>query len=548
MNFVKIDLIGRYQEIGSQIMSFNKARQKKFRLDLFYRQTEQVLVSRSVKFVLVERHKDFSVPPFGALEEIRSALQRLTRAGKDVYYYAPEYNSSDCVLASACSHRIMHPLGQVFFKGMAMPSLFFKNFLDNHEVDVTVIRRDRYKSSADNLRSEKYDKHAREQYQALIDGAVSSMRETLTGSSDESGGFTSEIIDEMISGRMYTAPEALKAKLVDELRTVDDLLNEWAKKKIKKRLVKKPGSLFSFIPKVAVLVFEGMIVDGDNRRDPLFGQAIGDRHMIRIIRALRKNRRIKAVIFRINSGGGSATASENILRELEALHKKKPLVISMGPVAGSGGYWISTTGQRLFALPTTITGSIGVITLYFNLAKLLQKHGITTDCIKHGDSADLGSAYRQITEKEYKMVDNMVEFLYQEFIDRVAKIRKLAPEKVDELAKGRLWLGKDAAGHDLVDQVGGLHDAITHVKNDILKVKKVRISFEPRQPFILRFLSRRPAEAKTGSGDVFSSLADMGTADPGLASSLELARAGLSVHGQMLFQDLFLSRIISGKG
>ena len=325
------------------------------------------------------------MPAFGGLEEIRAALQRLTDAGKEVYYYAPEYDSSDCFLSSACSRRVLHPLGKVSFLGKAISSVFFKKLLDKYSVDVTVIRRDRYKSAADSFRGEKYDEYARRQYQDLLDGLVESMRKAITGSSKSNGnkGFSEKILDEMLDGRIFTAPEALEAGMVDDLRTIDDLTNQWHAEKIRRKSSGKVLGRFGSGARVAVLVFEGMIVEGGSRRSPVFGQAIGDRPMVKLIRNLRRSRKIKAVIFRINNNGGSAVASENILRELVALHKTKPLVISMGPVAGSGGYWISTTGRRLFALPTTITGSIGVLSILFNLSKLLYKHGLTTDSIKH---------------------------------------------------------------------------------------------------------------------------------------------------------------------
>lgn len=544
MRYVKIELSGKYQEIGSRTISPGRTKQKHFRFDLFYSQIEGILESRSIQHVLIDRQTGFSVPAFGGLEEIRAAFQRLAESGKELYYYAPEYNSFDCVLSSACKHRILHPLGQVSFLGMAMPSLFLKKLLDKYEVDVTVIRRDRYKSGADNLRTDKYDKYARQQYTTLLDGAVSSMRGAVSNSPGTTRGFTSKALDDMIGGRIFTAPEALEAEMVDELGTLDDLTSKLAKKRIKRKLIKRIRFRIGFVPRVVVLVFEGMIIDGEDRRDPVFGQAIGDRTMIKYIRALRKNPRVKGVVFRINSPGGSATASENILRELKALHEKKPLVISMGPVAGSGGYWISATGRRLFALPTTITGSIGVLSLYFNIGKLLEKYGITADCIKHGESADMGSAYRSLTDKEHKTVDNIVEFLYQEFINRVATIRKMSPEKVHEIAEGRLWLGQEAVRQNLVDEVGGLYDSISHIK-EILKVKKVKVSFEPRQPFIVRLLEQRRKAANKGALQEFPLMAG-GPEETGFSMPQEIARACLSFHGKLLFQDPLLSQFFSG--
>jgi protease IV len=563
MRFVKLELSGKYQEIGSQVTRLGKARQRHFRFDLFYAKIEHIIECRSIQRILVERKKSFSVPAFGGLEEIRSALQRLSEAGKDVYYYSPEYDLSDCVLSSACKHRILHPLGQVTFLGLAVQSVFFRKMLETHEIAVTVIRREKYKGAGDQLRTDKFDEYAREQYQALLDGTMAFLRDRITSSPEnpEPRGFTKEILDEMIGGRIFTAPESLEAKMVDELRTPDDLTNEWVKNKYKEKKVRKPLFMLSSHPKIAVLVFEGMIVDGNNSSHPLFGQAIGDRPMIRSIRALRKNSRVKGVIFRINSGGGSATASENVLRELIALHKVKPLVVSMGPVAGSGGYWIGTTGRRLFALPTTMTGSIGVLALFFNISRLLHKHGITTDRIRHGESADLGSSLRQLTEKEHRMVDNLIGFLYKEFISRVADFRKMTSEQVLELAQGRLWLGQEAVNHNLVDETGGLHDAIAHLK-EILKVKKVRIKFEPRQTYLMRILDRpgvaallRGEESAVGATDfpgdtplmhLLDLNSDEGAGEKEKIIFISIIRACLSLHGRVLLMDPYLSRLMSG--
>ncbi len=559
MNFIRIILSGKYKETGPVVMRLAKPVPKPyFRFDMFYEQVESILASRTIRHVLVERRKDFSAPAFGALEEIRAGLERLKKAGREVHYYAPEYTATDCMLSSACQHRILHPLGSISFRGMAVSSLFFRKLLDKYEVDVTIIRRDRYKNSADRLRTEQFDKYAREQYQAITSGVVDTMRKAveMPSGSDKKKGFTKETLENMLDGRTYTADEALEAGMVGELRTLHDLLDEWKKKRYRERFVGKvlrlrPG------PRVVVLVFEGMIVDGPNRNHPLFGQAAGDSLMVKQIRALRKNKRVRGVIFRINSPGGSPTASENILRELEALNREKPLVVSMGPVAGSGGYWIAGTGRRMFALPTTLTGSIGVITLFFNLVQLLEKYGITTDCVKEGESADLGSALRPMTGKEKKSISHTVDFLYDAFIKRVAENRKLTQEKVRELGEGRLWLGKDAVRRKLVDQTGGLHEAIAHMK-ELLRTRKVSIRFKPRQPLLMRMLGKRFAAGKQGAWfaeqfagiqpGIEGGLPDMPFGDAGLHEQgvpLSLARACLSVHGQMFLSDNLLFELFS---
>ena len=564
--YEKLELKGTYREIGVQVIARSDlAPHKNFRFDFFYEQIERILAQKMISRVIVHRWENFHAPAFGGLEEIRAALQRLTDAGKEVYYYAPEYDSGDCFLASACSHRILHPLGKVSFLGKAMSSVFFKKLLDKYSVDVTVIRRERYKSAADSFRGEKYDEYAREQYQELLDGLMKSMRQALVSSSVSKGkaGFSEEILDEMLSGRIYNAPDALEAGMVDDLCTVDDLTNKWNTEKVKKR---SPGMVlgrFGSGAKVAVLVFEGMIAEGGNRRSPVFGQALGDRPMVQLIRKLRKSKKTRAVIFRINSNGGSAVASENILRELVALHKTKPLVISMGPVAGSGGYWISTTGRRLFALPTTITGSIGVISILFNLSDFLRQQGLTTDFIKHGESADIGSALRPLTDKEKEMIEENIDFLYKKFLDLVAGFRNLSAGKIHELGEGRLWLGKEAVDRGLVDEPGGLYDAIAHTKG-ILKAKNVRVRFYPRQPYIFRLIARRNAsnneksesragifQMTNGSGGLERALATLLTSplsdatEPGHGILNEIADTCLSVHGRPLFVDPSLFQFLS---
>ncbi len=567
--YAKLELKGTYREIGVQVIARSDlAPHKNFRFDFFYEQIERILAGKSITRVIVHRWENFHAPAFGGLEEIRAALQRLTDAGKEVYYYAPEYNAADCFLASACSHRILHPLGKVSFLGKAISSVFFKKLLDKYSIDVTVIRRDRYKSAADSFRGEKYDEYAREQYQDLLDGLVESMRKVVTSSSKSNGnkGFSEKILDEMLDGRIFNAPEALEAGMIDDLRTIDDLTNKWNAEKFK---MKSPGGVlgrFGSGAGVAVLVFEGMIVEGGNRRSPVFGQAMGDRPMVKLIRKLRKSSRIHAVIFRINSNGGSAFASENILRELVALNKEKPLVISMGPVAGSGGYWISTTGRRQFALRTTITGSIGVLSILFNLSDLLRKQGLTTDCIKYGESADIGSALRPLTDKEKKMIDENIDFLYKKFLDRVAEFRNMPAGKIHELGEGRLWLGKKAVDRGLVDESGGLYDAIVHIK-DIIKAKKVRVRFYPRQPYLFRLIARKTAsnneKAESLTNCFFPVIYGNGLPERTLTSFLsgspfekattdheilnEIAYACLSVHGRPLFIDPSLLQFVSGE-
>lgn len=541
MRYAKIELNGKYSEIGPGTVNFmSRPSEKLFRFDRFYEKVEKIMASRKIQRVLVYRREDFVLSPFGAAEEVRAALKRLVESGKEVYYYACEYGYTDFILSSVCQNRILHPLGRVSFSGIAMPSLFFKNLLDKYEVDVTFIRRDRYKSSFDMLRTEKYDEYNRKQLEDMVDGAVEHIINIITEEKEDGGvsKFKKEQLERMLEGEILTAPEALESGIAKRLCTCDDLTDEWKKEKIKFADIKKLKGRFGSGDRIVVLVCEGMIDDGEDKNNPIYGKVVGDRTMVKSIRAARKDKNVKAVVFRVNSGGGSATASANILSELKALDKKKPLVISMGPVAGSGGYEISATGRKLFALPTTVTGSIGVLSLYFNFSKLFQKHGITTDCVKKGEFADLGSAFRPLAKKEYEALDKIIEFFYDEFINVVSEARGIEPDKLRELAQGRLWLGKDAHERDLVDAQGGLFEAIEHAAT-LIGAKRKRVEFRPAGPFLAKLLNRKSADVISGvftSGNFYSENILKGVAE-----------SCLSVHNRPMAWDPLLGKMVTGE-
>jgi protease-4 len=206
-----------------------------------------------------------------------------------------------------------------------------------------------------------------------------------------------------------------------------------------------------------VIYAEGAIVDGDGG----VGQVGGDRFS-RELRRLRQDDRVKAIVVRVNSPGGSATASEHIRRELRLAAEDKAVVISMGGVAASGGYWIATSGGRIFAEPATITGSIGVIGMLLNVAELGDKLGLSWDTVKTGTFADLVSISRPKTPEEMALFGRLVERTYQDFLARVVEARGLTPEQAHAVAQGRVWSGREAVAQGLVDELGGLAEAVAY--------------------------------------------------------------------------------------
>jgi protease-4 len=209
--------------------------------------------------------------------------------------------------------------------------------------------------------------------------------------------------------------------------------------------------------RVAVVYAEGEIVDGEGDADD-----VGGTRFSRELRKLRLDEGVKAVVLRVNSPGGSAAASETIQREIRLMKKVKPVVVSMGSYAASGGYWIAAYGDRIFAEPTTITGSIGVFGVQFDVKKLSGDFGLTFDTVKTGKFADVISITRPKTEEELAVFQRMVDWIYGEFISKVAEARKIKREVVEEIAQGRVWSGVEAKKLELVDELGGLDAAIAY--------------------------------------------------------------------------------------
>ena len=232
--------------------------------------------------------------------------------------------------------------------------------------------------------------------------------------------------------------------------------------------------------KIAVIFAQGAINSGEGDNEN-----IGSETTSKAIRKARKDKKIKAIVLRVNSPGGSALASETILREMELAKEVKPVVVSMGDVAASGGYYIACKADTIVANPTTITGSIGVFGVLMNLEKMMKnKLGITTDRVKTNQFADLASPTRALNESERAIIQNQVEMIYDKFITHVAEGRNMTKEEVDSIGQGRVWTGKDAVNLGLVDVLGGMEDAIS-IAADMAKLESYRITKLPieKNPF-----------------------------------------------------------------
>ncbi|MDY7028701.1 MAG: S49 family peptidase, partial [Spirochaetota bacterium] len=352
MKYAVLKLSGSYRETGPAISSLLSARsERQFRFDHFLIRVEHILSSRKISTVLIDCAQDFHTMLAGGAEAVREQLERLADSGRKTIFYAAEYSPLQLYLASACTHRMIHPLGTLSFLGLSRSFLFFKPAADKLRIESTILRRGKYKSAGDRFRTDRMDPFNREQYERYLHEAVREMGEKITAGMKK----TQADLDELTAGRMLSAEEALEEGWVHEIRTSDQLHREWKRQKHRNRSVKKVGRSYGRgRKKIAVLVFEGAIIDGKSKRHPILGQAVGAESFVPHVHKLADDSSVKGVVLRVNSGGGSAAASEDIRNALEELREKKPLVVSMSEAAASGGYWISCGAERIFAHADTL--------------------------------------------------------------------------------------------------------------------------------------------------------------------------------------------------
>jgi protease-4 len=406
---------------------------------------------------------------YGALKELRAAIQDFQKSGKPVIAYLDNADNRDYYVESAANQIILNPLGLLAFRGLAAQGVFFKGAGDKYGFEFTPIRHGKYKSAIEPLTREDYSPENREQIDVLLKSIWGDMLNSVANTRKIGPDQLQAVVDKEGLISAQTAKErglvtelAYEGEVIQKLHDLTDTpkndesfpqvsITEYAREAEKSADHRQHGK-----DKIAVVYAEGEIVEGATERE---GQVAGDR-FAKIIRDLQKRKDVKAVVLRVNSPGGSGQASEVMLDELRRFNSDRPVIVSMGTVAASGGYYISMASRRIFAEPSTITGSIGVFGLALNAKKIANDHGITFDTIKTGELADIGTITRPMSPDEQTVLQNMVDHFYNEFIQRVATDRKLTTNRVDELAQGRVWSGADALKNGLVDELGGLQTAI----------------------------------------------------------------------------------------
>lgn len=398
-----------------------------------------------------------------ALKELREAIQHFkAKSGKPVIAYNQGYSKKDLYLCAGATTVYLHPLGGLDVTGLASEPMFMAGAFKKYGIDVQVTRVGKYKSAVEPYLLEKMSDANREQVNKYLGDIWSDWKDVVAGDRKKKAEDLQKLADE--KGEVLS-PEALQAGLVDKLANPDEVLDELKKlagKDAKDREFPQITlETYAKIPqeskgknRIAIVYAEGEIVDGEGA-----GNQVGGERISRELRRLRLDKDVKAIVLRVNSPGGSAAASELIQREVIITKAVKPVVVSMGFVAASGGYWISTYADRIFAEPNTITGSIGVFGMFPNIKKLANDHGINWDGVQMAKFA-APSLSRPRTPEELARLQVLVDDIYDQFLKKVSEGRKMKREAVHEVAQGRVWSGKEGQKLGLVDEMGGLKDAI----------------------------------------------------------------------------------------
>ncbi|MBI2723092.1 MAG: signal peptide peptidase SppA [Bacteroidetes bacterium] len=421
---------------------------------------------------------------YANISELRNAFIQFKKSGKFLYCYSEVYGQREYYLASAASKVFINPQGALEFKGLSMNLMFFKNALEKMGVDLQVFRHGKFKSAVEPFLLSKMSEANRLQSETFLNSIWSTM---LDGISTERK-ISKDVLNKMANELAIAEPKDAKGNLVDELAYEDEVLEEIKRKagiapedKLNMVAIDKYESKIKTDLKlngtrIAVIYASGEIVSGEGGNDK-----VGSEQIAKAIKEARLDDKVKAIVFRVNSPGGSALASDVMWREVTLAKKAKPFIVSMGNLAASGGYYISCAAHRIFAQPNTITGSIGVFGVIPNLQKAFeQKLGITLDTVNTNKHSHVGSPFMPVDEKEQAFIQNSVETIYDVFTSRVAQGRNMTQALVDSVGQGRVWTGADALKINLVDELGGLDDALAYAAKQA-KISAYKIVEMPKQ-------------------------------------------------------------------
>lgn len=476
------------------------------------------------------------------LEELRAALERFRKAGKPIVAYCENFSNGSYYLASVADKVILDPASESMITGVGTQMIFLKDVLDALGVDVQLIRHGKYKAAGEMYTRSEASPENRLQNEVL----VGSIWKTISTQIAASRGCTPEQFNQWVENLDMIHAADYKAKgLVDET---------WYKDEVDKYLAEQNGvskiSEVSFVKinkyasklkkgsrknKIAVVYADGEIVNSGSDAD-----IVGSK-MANTLRKVRDDKKVKAVVFRVNSPGGSAQAAEAIRHELQLLRAEKPVIVSFGDYAASGGYWISAESDYIFSDYNTLTGSIGVFGLIPSVGNAIRKNlKVNIETVGTTSHSDMMSGMRKLNDQEVEYVQRQIEKIYDDFTSLVSNGRGMSKDSVDAIGQGRVWSGADAMRIGLVDKQGGIQDAIDYAAQKVgLSKEDYRLSIYPvaKEVSLLQMLSGGasddPEETLTTSVESQPSLTDL---FPAIARMRELRTPSMMLRMESMME------------
>lgn len=470
LEHIKHDYAGKYEDPWITIFSDKK----NIGLSDVLSAIEEAKIDDNIKGISILNN--YSSLGMAQSKTLRDALESFKKSGKFVMAYANSYSQKEYYLNSVANTIYINPVGDMDFKGLSSEIMFFKDLQDKSGVKMEVIRHGKYKSAVEPFLENKMSDANREQVTALLNSIWSSVAADISKSRNVSVAQLNAIANGLLA---RTPAMAKEQKLVDVV-AYEDVYHNAIKKALKvnkdedynkvsiseyTKKIMTTAALNDSKDQIAIIYAQGEIQGGEGDVT-----TIGEGSMRRSLQDARKNKNVKAIVLRIDSPGGSALTSDLIWREVELTKKVKPVVVSMGNYAASGGYYIACNANTIFAENNTITGSIGVFGILPNFSQLATKIGINTEQVKTHENAARYSPFVPIDEKFKAVTLEGVEHIYKTFVTHVAEGRKMTFAQVDAIAQGRVWTGSEAIKIGLVDKIGGLKDAV----NEAARLSKTK--------------------------------------------------------------------------
>jgi len=462
--------------------------------DMFHR----AATDSRIRGILFEP-RDLSIG-WGKMEEIHDEIAQFRKSGKPVITYLRTPTAREYYLATATDKIFISPEDNLDLKGLAVESIFFKQTLDKFGVKAEVIHAGKYKDAGDMFTQTSMSPETREQLNAILDQYYGNLIATIA----EGRKKPKDEVRTLIDDGPFLARDAVSDGLIDSAGYEDQAIAEMQNRLKQSELTRvsarayEKGSAAAGAGgrRVALVVGEGMITAGTGN-DTADDESFTGTGFIKLLKQVENDSSIQGVIMRIDSPGGDAVASDDILHEVKNLSKKKPLVISMSDEAASGGYYVAVTGDPIIAYPNTLTGSIGVVFARFTMHGLFDKVGVDEQLLTRGRNADIDSGYTPLTDAERQKLTGQIDAFYRAFVSRVAEGRKKSFDQIEPLAQGRVWVGAQAKDNGLVDQLGGLDRAIDVLKQQAHMPASTRVTLVPypgrRSVFDMLFRSSDPS-------------------------------------------------------